>query len=185
MPKEKKKPHYLCVNPTSRTRRSGPEIMRGRPTRCSKAPPSRRTRSRRSRVHLHSPAIHRAWTIMERALASECRGRIRHHQDSPASRAGASSRRRDRADEFDRGEARQSAHQSRRSRGGGLFGLPTTINNVETLAARAAHPQAAPPVKGCVSRIQEHGTKLFSVWATCSAGQLRSHEGFPLKDLPV
>jgi NADH-quinone oxidoreductase subunit F len=68
----------------------------------------------------------------------------------------------------------------------GLFGCPTTINNVETLAA-------VPPIieKGgawyraiCLSNPKSTGTKLFSVCGTIrSPGTYEVAMGFPLKDL--
>jgi len=63
-----------------------------------------------------------------------------------------------------------------------LFGLPTTINNVETLAA-VPHilKRGAAWYKGlCLSNPKSTGTKLFSVCGHVAApGQLRSHDGIP------
>ena len=68
----------------------------------------------------------------------------------------------------------------------GLFGMPTTINNVETLAA-------VPPIltrgadwyKGlCLSNPKSTGTKLFSVCGhVLKPGNYEVTMGFPMKDL--
>ena len=68
----------------------------------------------------------------------------------------------------------------------GLFGLPTTINNVETLAAApyiiakgAAWYQAL-----CLSNPKSTGTKLFSVCGhVMKPGNFEVTMGFPMKDL--
>src|SRR5574341_1248533 len=68
----------------------------------------------------------------------------------------------------------------------GLFGLPTTINNVETLAA-VPHilKQGAAWYKGlCLSNPKSTGTKLFSVCGhVARPGNYEVTMGFPLKDL--
>src|SRR5574341_710194 len=68
----------------------------------------------------------------------------------------------------------------------GLFGLPTTINNVETLAA-VPHilKQGAAWYKGlCLSNPKSTGTKLFSVCGhVAKPGNYEVTMGFPLKDL--
>jgi NADH-quinone oxidoreductase subunit F len=68
----------------------------------------------------------------------------------------------------------------------GLFGLPTTINNVETLAA-VPHiiKRGAAWYKGlCLSNPKSTGTKLFSVCGHVQRpGNYEVTMGFPLKDL--
>src|SRR6185312_3850931 len=68
----------------------------------------------------------------------------------------------------------------------GLFGMPTTINNVETLAA-VPHilSRGAAWYKGlCLSNPKSTGTKLFSVCGHVQRpGNYEVTMGFPLKDL--
>ncbi len=68
----------------------------------------------------------------------------------------------------------------------GLFGMPTTINNVETLAA-VPHilTRGAAWYKGlCLSNPKSTGTKLFSVCGhVLKPGNFEITMGFPMKDL--
>jgi NADH-quinone oxidoreductase subunit F len=68
----------------------------------------------------------------------------------------------------------------------GLFGMPTTINNVETLAA-VPHilTRGAAWYKGlCLSNPKSTGTKLFSVCGqVMKPGNYELTMGFPMKDL--
>jgi NADH-quinone oxidoreductase subunit F len=68
----------------------------------------------------------------------------------------------------------------------GLFGMPTTINNVETLAA-VPHilNQGATWYKGlCLGNPKSTGTKLFSVCGhVMKPGNFEVTMGFPMKDL--
>ncbi len=68
----------------------------------------------------------------------------------------------------------------------GLFGLPTTINNVETIAA-VPHiiNRGGDWYRGlCLSNPKSTGTKLFSVCGTvANPGNYEVTMGFPLKDL--
>jgi NADH-quinone oxidoreductase subunit F len=68
----------------------------------------------------------------------------------------------------------------------GLFGMPTTINNVETLAA-VPHivTRGAAWYKGlCLSNPKSTGTKLFSVCGhVMKPGNYEVTMGFPMKDL--
>ena len=68
----------------------------------------------------------------------------------------------------------------------GLFGMPTTINNVETLAA-VPHilNQSAAWYKGlCLGNPKSTGTKLFSVCGhVMKPGNFEVTMGFPMKDL--
>ena len=64
----------------------------------------------------------------------------------------------------------------------GVFGLPTTINNVETLRRRAAHPEARRGVvQGTLpGQPEEHRHQaLLGVRPRAAAGQLRGHDGLP------
>src|SRR5438046_9472007 len=68
----------------------------------------------------------------------------------------------------------------------GVFGLPTTINNVETLAAvpHILKNGAAWYKAMCLSNPKSTGTKLFSVCGQVQKpGNYEVTMGFPLKDL--
>src|SRR5256885_10944725 len=68
----------------------------------------------------------------------------------------------------------------------GVFGMPTTINNVETLAAvpLILKNGAARYKRMCLSNPKGTGTKLFSVWGNIhKPGNSEVTMGFPLKDL--
>ena len=97
-------------------------------------------------VHLHPRRVHRAARARSKRRVKEAyaaghprQERDGHRQDGQRLRAPRRRRvhlrRRDRADELARGAPRQSAHQAAVPGGGGRVRQPTTINNVETLAA--------------------------------------------------
>src|SRR6266576_2741670 len=146
MPKEKKRPHYLCVNAdesepgTFKDR----EIMRWTPHALleGSAIAAHAIRAEIAYIYIRGEFTE-PWTIMTRALE----------------------------------EANAAA---------GLFGMPTTINNVETLAA-VPHilKRGAAWYKGlCLSNPKSTGTKLFSVCGHVQRpGNYEVTMGFPLKDL--
>ena len=191
MPKEKKKPHYLCVNAdesepgTFKDR----EIMRWTPHALLEG----------TLIAMHAIQAEVGYlyirgefteplAVMEKALAdAEAAGVLGKQKVYLHRGAGA----------YICGEETALMNSLEGKRGNprikppfpaavGVFGMPTTINNVETLAA-------VPPImkrgadwyKGmCLSNPKSTGTKLFSV-----CGQVRhpgNYEvtmGFPLKDL--
>jgi NADH-quinone oxidoreductase subunit F len=191
MPKEKKKPHYLCVNAdesepgTFKDR----EIMRWTPHALLEgtAIAAHAIRAEVAYIYIRGEFTE-PWTIMERALAeanaANVFGNIRIHLHRGA---GA----------YICGEETALMNSIEGKRGNprikppfpaaaGLFGLPTTINNVETLSA-VPHiiKRGAPWYKGlCLSNPKSTGTKLFSVCGHVQRpGNYEVTMGFPLKDL--
>ena len=149
MPKEKSKPHYLCCNAdesepgTFKDR----EIMRWTPHAliegCAIA-----THAIQAEVGCTSTSAGSSpepIRIMQAAARRRpTRRRARRERDghrATSSTSGAPRsrrvhlRRRDRADELDRGPARQPADPAAVPGAPGVFGMPTTINNVETLTS--------------------------------------------------
>ena len=191
MPKEKKRPHYLCVNAdesepgTFKDR----EIMRWTPHALLEgtAIAAHAIRAEVAYIYIRGEFTE-PWTIMERALAeanaADVFGNIKIHLHRGA---GA----------YICGEETALMNSIEGKRGNprikppfpaaaGLFGLPTTINNVETLAA-VPHiiKRGAAWHKGlCLSNPKSTGTKLFSVCGHVQRpGNYEVTMGFPLKDL--
>ncbi len=145
MPKEKKKPHYLCVNAdesepgTFKDR----EIMRWTPHALLEGAAIAAHAIQAEVVYIYIRGeFTEPWAVMEKALA-----------DATAA---------------------------------GVFGMPTTINNVETLAAvPPILKKGAPWYKGLsLASPKSTGTKLFSVCGHVQKpGNYEVTMGFPLKDL--
>ena len=177
MPKDKKKPHYLCVNAdesepgTFKDR----EIMRWTPHALLEgtAIAMRAIQAEVAYVYIRGEFTE-PYAIMAQALAE-------------ATAAGA----------YICGEetALMSSIEGKRGNprikppfpaAAGVFGMPTTINNVETLAA-VPHilKNGAAWYKGlCLSNPKSTGTKLFSVCGHVQKpGNYEVTMGFPLKDL--
>ena len=191
MPKEKKRPHYLCVNAdesepgTFKDR----EIMRWTPHALLEG----------TLIAMHAIQAEVGYiyirgefteplAVMEKALAdAEAAGVLGQHKVYLHRGAGA----------YICGEETALMNSLEGKRGNprfkppfpaaaGVFGLPTTINNVETLAA-------VPPImkRGAdwykamsLSNPKSTGTKLFSVCGHVrQPGNYEVTLGFPLKDL--
>src|SRR6266699_718614 len=145
MPKEKKKPHYLCVNAdesepgTFKDR----EIMRWTPHALLEGAAIAAHAIQAEVVYIYIRGeFTEPWAVMEKAVAE------------PAA--------------------------------AGVFGMPTTINNVETLAAvPLILKKGAAWYKGLsLSSPKSTGTKLFSVCGHVQKpGNYEVTMGFPLKDL--
>ena len=191
MPKEKKRPHYLCVNAdesepgTFKDR----EIMRWTPHALLEgtAIAAHAIRAEVAYIYIRGEFTE-PWTIMERALAeanaADVFGTIKIHLHRGA---GA----------YICGEETALMNSIEGKRGNprikppfpaaaGLFGLPTTINNVETLAAvpHILKRGAAWYKRLCLSNPKSTGTKLFSVCGHVQRpGNYEVTMGFPLKDL--
>ncbi|HXV91347.1 MAG TPA: NADH-quinone oxidoreductase subunit NuoF [Gemmatimonadales bacterium] len=191
MPKEKKRPHYLCVNAdesepgTFKDR----EIMRWTPHALLEgtAIAAHAIRAEVAYIYIRGEFTE-PYRIMERALseanAAGAFGTLRVHLHRGA---GA----------YICGEETALMNSIEGKRGNprikppfpaaaGLFGHPTTINNVETIAA-VPHiiTRGAAWYKGlCLSNPKSTGTKLFSVCGTVARpGNYEVTMGFPLKDL--
>src|ERR1044071_7823744 len=191
MPKEKKKPHYLCVNAdesepgTFKDR----EIMRWTPHALLEG----------TAIAAHAMQIDVAyiyirgeftepWAIMEQALAEATKAgvlgpaKIVLHRGAGAYICGEETALMN-SIEGKRGNPRIKPPFPAAA---GLFGLPTTINNVETLAA-VPHiiKRGAAWYKGlCLSNPKSTGTKLFSVCGHVQRpGNYEVTMGFPLKDV--
>jgi len=191
MPREKKRPHYLCVNAdesepgTFKDR----EIMRWTPHALLEgtAIAAYAIRAEVAYIYIRGEFTE-PYRIMERALseanAAGVFGTLRVHLHRGA---GA----------YICGEETALMNSIEGKRGNprikppfpaaaGLFGLPTTINNVETIAA-VPHilTRGAAWYKGlCLSNPKSTGTKLFSVCGTVARpGNYEVTMGFPLKDL--
>ncbi|MGH7567956.1 MAG: NADH-quinone oxidoreductase subunit NuoF [Gemmatimonadales bacterium] len=191
MPKEKTKPHYLCVNAdesepgTFKDR----EIIRWTPHALLEgtAIAAHAIQADVAYIYIRGEFTE-PWTIMERALAEAAAagvfGKIKIHLHRGA---GA----------YICGEETALMNSIEGKRGNprikppfpaaaGLFGMPTTINNVETLAA-VPHilKQGAAWYKAlCLSNPKSTGTKLFSVCGHVrKPGNYEVTLGFPLKTL--
>src|SRR6266702_1205616 len=150
MPKEKKKPHYLCVNAdesepgTFKDR----EIMRWTPHALLEG----------TAVAAHAIQAEVAYICGEEtALMNSIEGKRGNPRIKPPFPAAF-----------------------------GVFGMPTTINNVETLAAvpHILRQGAASYKAMSLSNPKSTGTKLFSVFGHARLqGNYEVAMGFPLKDL--
>ena len=191
MPKEKKKAHYLCVNAdesepgTFKDR----EIMRWTPHALLEgtAIAAHAIRAEVAYIYIRGEFTE-PWTIMDRALAeANAAGvfgtiKIHLHRGAGAYICGEETALMN-SIEGKRGNPRIKPPFPAAA---GLFGLPTTINNVETLAA-VPHiiKRGAGWYKGlCLSNPKSTGTKLFSVCGHVQRpGNYEVTMGFPLKDL--
>jgi len=191
MPKEKKRPHYLCVNAdesepgTFKDR----EIMRWTPHALLEgtAIAAHAIRAEVAYIYIRGEFTE-PWTIIERALAEANAGdvfgtiKIHLHRGAGAYICGEETALMN-SIEGKRGNPRIKPPFPAAA---GLFGLPTTINNVETLAA-VPHilKRGAAWYKGLsLSNPKSTGTKLFSVCGHVQRpGNYEVTMGFPLKDL--
>ena len=191
MPKEKKGPHYLCVNAdesepgTFKDR----EIMRWTPHALLEgtAIAAHAIRAEVAYIYIRGEFTE-PWTVMTQALAeanaAKVFGNITIHLHRGA---GA----------YICGEETALMNSIEGKRGNprikppfpavaGVFGKPTTINNVETLAA-VPHiiKRGSAWYKGlCLSSPKSTGTKLFSVCGHIQKpGNVEVTMGFPLKDV--
>ena len=191
MPKEKKRPHYLCVNAdesepgTFKDR----EIMRWTPHALLEgtAIAAHAIRAEVAYIYIRGEFTE-AYRIMERALF-EANGagvfgtlRVHLHRGAGAYICGEETALMN-SIEGKRGNPRIKPPFPAAA---GLFGLPTTINNVETIAA-VPHilTRGAAWYQGLsLSNPKSTGTKLFSVCGTVARpGNYEVTMGFPLKDL--
>jgi NADH-quinone oxidoreductase subunit F len=191
MPKEKKKPHYLCVNAdesepgTFKDR----EIMRWTPHALLEgtAIAARAIRAEIAYIYIRGEFTE-PFAIMEKALAEADAARVLGDVKIYLHRgAGA----------YICGEETALMNSIEGKRGNprikppfpaaaGVFGMPTTINNVETLAAvpHILKNGAAWYKSLCLSNPKSTGTKLFSVCGHVQKpGNYEVTMGFPLKDL--
>ncbi len=191
MPKEKKKPHYLCVNAdesepgTFKDR----EIMRWTPHALLEgtAIAAHAIRAEIAYIYIRGEFTE-PWAIMEKALAeandAKLFGSIRIylHRGAGAYICGEETALMN-SIEGKRGNPRIKPPFPAAA---GVFGLPTTINNVETLAAvpHILKHGAAWHQKLSLSNPKSTGTKLFSVCGhIAKPGNYEVTLGFPLKDL--
>jgi NADH-quinone oxidoreductase subunit F len=191
MPKEKKKAHYLCVNAdesepgTFKDR----EIMRWTPHALLEgtAIAAHAIRAEIAYIYIRGEFTD-PFAIMEQALAEATAAKvfgdlkIHLHRGAGAYICGEETAMMS-SIEGKRGNPRIKPPFPAAS---GLFGMPTTINNVETLAA-VPHilKRGADWYKQlCLSNPKSTGTKLFSVCGhTARPGNYEVTLGFPLKDL--
>jgi len=191
MPKEKKRPHYLCVNAdesepgTFKDR----EIMRWTPHALLEgtAIAAHAIRAEVAYIYIRGEFTE-PWTIMEQALAeANAAGvfgtiKVYLHRGAGAYICGEETALMN-SIEGKRGNPRIKPPFPAAA---GLFGLPTTINNVETLAAvpHILTRGAAWYRSLCLSNPKSTGTKLFSVCGHVQRpGNYEVTLGFPLKDL--
>ncbi|HET7250575.1 MAG TPA: NADH-quinone oxidoreductase subunit NuoF [Gemmatimonadales bacterium] len=191
MPKEKKKAHYLCVNAdesepgTFKDR----EIMRWTPHALLEGTviAAHAIRAEIAYIYIRGEFTE-PLTIMEQALneanAAKLFGKIKVflHRGAGAYICGEET-------------ALMSSIEGKRGNprikppfpaAAGVFGLPTTINNVETLVAvpHILKHGADWYKKLCLSNPKSTGTKLFSVCGNIAKpGNYEVTLGFPLKDL--
>src|SRR5438045_1238247 len=191
MPKEKKKPHYLCVNAdesepgTFKDR----EIMRWTPHALLEgtAIAAHAIRAEVAYIYIRGEFTE-PWTIMEQALAeANAAGvfgtiKVYLHRGAGAYICGEETALMN-SIEGKRGNPRIKPPFPAAA---GVFGMPTTINNVETLVAvphiinRGAEWYKAL----CLSNPKSTGTKLISVCGHVQRpGNYEITLGFPLKDL--
>jgi NADH-quinone oxidoreductase subunit F len=191
MPKEKKKPHYLCVNAdesepgTFKDR----EIMRWTPHALLEGSAIAAHAIQAEVVYIYIRGeFTEPWTYMERALteasAAKVFGGIKIylHRGAGAYICGEETALMN-SIEGKRGNPRIKPPFPAAA---GVFGMPTTINNVETLAAvPPILKQGAAWYKGLsLSSPKSTGTKLFSVCGHVQRpGNYEVTMGFPLKDL--
>lgn len=191
MPKEKQKPHYLCVNAdesepgTFKDR----EIMRWTPHALLEgtAIAAHAIRAEVAYIYIRGEFTE-PLAIMERALAEANTAglfgaiKIYLHRGAGAYICGEETALMN-SIEGKRGNPRIKPPFPAAA---GLFGMPTTINNVETLAA-VPHilKRGAAWYKGLfLSSPKSTGTKLFSVCGHVQRpGNYEVTMGFPLKDL--
>ena len=192
MPKEKKKAHYLCVNAdesepgTFKDR----EIMRWTPHALLEgtAIAAYAIRAEVAYIYIRGEFTE-PLAVMEQALAEANRAGVFKDKVKIYLHRGAGA--------YICGEETALMNSIEGKRGNprikppfpaaaGVFGMPTTINNVETLAA-VPHilTQGAAWYKAlCLSNPKSTGTKLFSVCGHVQRpGNYEVTMGFPLKDL--
>ncbi len=192
MPKEKKKAHYLCVNAdesepgTFKDR----EIMRWTPHALLEgtAIAAYSIRAEVAYIYIRGEFTE-PLTVMEQALAEANQAGVFKDKVKIYLHRGAGA--------YICGEETALMNSIEGKRGNprikppfpaaaGLFGMPTTINNVETLAA-VPHilKQGAAWYKAmCLSNPKSTGTKLLSVCGHVQRpGNYEVTMGFPLKDL--
>jgi NADH-quinone oxidoreductase subunit F len=191
MPKEKKKAHYLCVNAdesepgTFKDR----EIMRWTPHALLEgtAIAAHAIQAEVAYIYIRGEFTE-PWTIMEQALseanAAGVFGKIKIylHRGAGAYICGEETALMN-SIEGKRGNPRIKPPFPAAA---GLFGLPTTINNVETLAAvpHILKRGAAWYKALSLSNPKSTGTKLFSVCGNVQRpGNYEVTMGFPLKDM--
>jgi len=191
MPKEKKRPHYLCVNAdesepgTFKDR----EIMRWTPHALLEgtAIAAHAIQAEIAYIYIRGEFTD-PFAIMEQALAEATAAKvfgdlkIHLHRGAGAYICGEETAMMS-SIEGKRGNPRIKPPFPAAS---GLFGMPTTINNVETLAAvpHILKRGADWYKKLCLSNPKSTGTKLFSVCGhTARPGNYEVTLGFPLKDL--
>ena len=191
MPKERKQAHYLCVNAdesepgTFKDR----EVMRWTPHALLEGAAIAAHAIRAEIVYVYIRGeFTEPWAIMERALAeantAKVFGEIKIylHRGAGAYICGEETALMN-SIEGKRGNPRIKPPFPAAA---GVFGMPTTINNVETLAA-VPHilKRGAEWYKQlCLSNPKSVGTKLFSVCGhIAKPGNYEVTLGFPLKDL--
>ena len=191
MPKAKTRPHYLCVNAdesepgTFKDR----EIMRWTPHALLEgtAIAAHAIRAEVAYIYIRGEFTE-PWTIMEQALAeANAAGvfgtiKVYLHRGAGAYICGEETALMN-SIEGKRGNPRIKPPFPAAA---GLFGLPTTINNVETLVAvpHIITRGAAWYKSLCLSNPKSTGTKLFSVCGHVQRpGNYEVTLGFPLKDL--
>ena len=191
MPKAKTRPHYLCVNAdesepgTFKDR----EIMRWTPHALLEgtAIAAHAIRAEVAYIYIRGEFTE-PWTIMEQALAeANAAGvfgtiKVYLHRGAGAYICGEETALMN-SIEGKRGNPRIKPPFPAAA---GLFGLPTTINNVETLVAvpHIITRGAAWYKSLCLSNPKSTGTKLFSVCGHVQRpGNYEVTLGFPLKEL--
>jgi NADH-quinone oxidoreductase subunit F len=191
MPKERKQAHYLCVNAdesepgTFKDR----EIMRWTPHALLEGAAIAAHAIRAEIVYIYIRGeFTDPWAIMERALAeantAKVFGEIKIylHRGAGAYICGEETAMMN-SIEGKRGNPRIKPPFPAAA---GVFGMPTTINNVETLAAvpHILKHGAEWYQQLCLSNPKSVGTKLFSVCGhIAKPGNYEVTLGFPLKDL--
>ncbi len=191
MPKEKKKPHYLCVNAdesepgTFKDR----EIMRWTPHALLEGAAIAAHAIQAEVVYIYIRGeFTEPWAVMERALAEAAAAgvfgaiKLYLHRGAGAYICGEETALMN-SIEGKRGNPRIKPPFPAAA---GVFGMPTTINNVETLAAvpLILKKGAAWYKALSLSSPKSTGTKLFSVCGHVQRpGNYEVTMGFPLKDL--
>jgi len=191
MPKEKTKPHYLCVNAdesepgTFKDR----EIMRWTPHALLEGAAIAAHAIQAEVVYIYIRGeFTEPWAVMEKALADATTAgvfrtiKLHLHRGAGAYICGEETALMN-SIEGKRGNPRIKPPFPAAA---GVFGMPTTINNVETLAAvPLILKKGAAWYKGLsLASPKSTGTKLFSVCGHVQKpGNYEVTMGFPLKDL--